>query len=374
MKNSTNFSSSVKAPRLHRVVVLGWVWMMSWLAACGSPTPPPTPTALPLAEELVFYDWEEDLPQSVIDAFTAEYGVQVKYVVYEAQEDAIAQIKAGQVYDVVVMESRFIPLLVEEGLLAEIDHRHVPNLKNISANFRELAYDPSNRYSVPYNWGTTGLVVRSDLVAEPVRHWSALWEARYTGRTGIWIGQVREVIGLTLKSLGYSANSARPEELEQALQRLLELKPNMIILEDYNLVSSADLLARGQAVITMGYAGDALDGREKNPAITYVLPDEGALLWGDTFMIPANSPRRYTAEVFINFLMRPEVNAQIANQNLYATPNEAARPFIDPAILNDPVIFPANDKLTHAELILPLSAAEQQLYDDLWRRFLGEPE
>ncbi|MBI5946143.1 MAG: spermidine/putrescine ABC transporter substrate-binding protein [Chloroflexi bacterium] len=342
------------------------------LAACGiQAVPHSTPIPQPLAGEITFYDWEEDMPQSVLDAFTEEYGVKVNYLVYESQEEAIENMKEGKVYDVVVMESRFIPLLVKENLLAEFDQRNLPNTKNLFANFRELAYDPGNRYSIPYNWGTTGLVVRSDLVAEPVTRWADLWEPRYYGRIGLWMGQRREVISLTLKSLGYSANSENPAELESALERLLEVKPHILVLEDFSLVNSADILANGQALITMGYASDYLYGHEQNPAITYVLPAEGALLWNDTFIIPSNSPNKSTAELFLNFLMRAEVNARIVNENLYASPNEAAYPFVEVDILNNPVIFPPNKDLANAELVLPLSPQGQQLYDEIWERLIN---
>lgn len=341
------------------------------ISACSSPVsiPPATSTPAPLAAELVFYDWEEDMPRAVLDAFTREFGVEVKYLVYESQEEAIANIQAGEPYDVVVMESRFVPLLAQANLLAELNKRNLPNLKNISANFRELAYDPGNHNSIPYNWGTTGLVVRSDLTVQPVTRWADLWDPRYADRIGLWLGQQREVIGLTLKSLGYSANSENPQELKQALQRLLELKPHMIILDEYDLYSSADIMASGQAYISMGYATDAIIGRELNPGIRYVLPEEGPLLWNDTFIIPANSPNQSTAELFLNFLMRPDINAMIANENQYATPNELALELIDPEILGNPLIFPPNSDLTNAELILPLTPAGQQLYDDLWEQF-----
>lgn len=348
---------------------------LTLLAACGIPTTPPlsTPTPLPLAEEIALYDWEDDIPQSVLDAFTEEYGVRVDYLVYESQEDAIANMKAGQTYDVVVMESRFVPSLAGAGLLAELHHQNLLNMKNLSANFRELAYDPGNQYSVPFNWGTTGLAVRSDLVAGPVTRWADLWDPRYAGRVGLWLGVPRDVISLTLKSLGYSANSEDPAELEAALERLLVLKPHVLTLEDFNLSNAADILASGRAVITMGYASDVLYGSEQNPAITYVLPEEGALLWNDTFIIPSNSPNKYTAELFLNFLMRADINAEITNENLYATPNEAAFPFNEPEILNNPFIFPPNEDLVDAELIQPLSPEGQRLYDGIWERFITAP-
>jgi spermidine/putrescine-binding protein len=187
------------------------------------------------------------------------------------------------------------------------------------------------------------------------------------------MGQPREVISLTLKSLGYSANSENPEELEQALQRLIELEPSVIVLEEYDLGTSAGLTTSGQVVIAMGYAYDLTSAREQNLATEYVLPQEGALIWNDTFIIPANSPNSYASELFLNFLMQPEVNAVIVNENHYATTNEAAHPFIVPEILNNPVIFPSNEDLRQAELILPLSPEGQALYDEIWEHFANIP-
>ena len=355
-----------------RALITGLTLLL--LVACGTPTPLlSTPTPAPLAKELVFYDWEEDMPQSVLDAFTEEYGVKVNYLVYESQEEAIANIESGQIYDVVVMESRFIPALVKAGLLAELNHQHLPNLKNISADFRELAYDPGNHYSIPNTWGTTGLVVRSDLVDEPVTRWADLWDPRYAGQVGIWTDEPREVISLTLKSLGFSANSENPLELEKALNRLLELKPHMVELEDSNFAGPNGVIVTGQTIISMGFASSALEACKYNPAITYILPEEGALIWNDTLIIPANSPNWYTAELFLNFLQRPEINAILTNEFLYTTPNEAAHSFIEPEILKNPLIFPTNDDLRNAELILPLTTEGQLLYDKIWERFTTTP-
>jgi spermidine/putrescine-binding protein len=129
----------------------------------------------------------------------------------------------------------------------------------------------------------------------------------------------------------------------------------------------------GQIVIAMGYANDVLEGRDLNPSIEYVMPEEGALLWNDTFIIPANSPAKDSAELFLNFLMWAEVNAKIANENLYATPNEAAYPFIGSDILSNPLIYPPNEKLIDAELVMPLSEEGQKLYDETWERLIKTP-
>jgi spermidine/putrescine transport system substrate-binding protein len=165
-----------------------------------------TPTARPLAEEIVLHDWAGDLADEILNGFTAESGIKVKYVVYGSPEEAVANIRAGETLDVVVLENEYIPSLVKDGLLARIDYRNVPNFNHISANFRDLAYDPENKHSVPYSWGTTGLVVRSDLVDRDVLtrgiRWADMWDPQYAGRNVQW-EIPRYTLGMALKSLGY---------------------------------------------------------------------------------------------------------------------------------------------------------------------------
>jgi len=161
----------------------------------------PKPTQPQLSDEIVLYNWEGDIPQSVLDAFTKETHVKVKYEAYESQEEAIENIRAGEVYDVVTMESRFIPNMANDSLLAELNYENIQNFKNISPNFRDLIYDPGNRYSIPYSWGTLGLVVRTDLAMSPIKSWSDLWDARYAGKVAIWKGSPRETLALTLPGL-----------------------------------------------------------------------------------------------------------------------------------------------------------------------------
>ncbi len=341
---------------------------LSLLAACSGLSSLATPAPRPLADELIFYDWSGDLIETVFEDFEEEYGIKVTYVVYETPEDAVESIRAGEQYDVVVLENEYIPSLVSEGLLARIDYRNVPNFNHISANFRDLAYDPGNKHTIPYSWGTTGLVVRSDLVAEPITSWSDMWDPRYAGQVVGWLIP-RYTMGATLKSLGYSTNSEDPSELEDALAHLIELKPNVIWLTVEE--TSAYHLADGVAVMSLGWAYDAQVGQEEHEAIDYILPEDGAILWGDNFVIPANSPKKYEAELFLNFVLRPEITGRIVNQNYYPMASDAADPHIDPDILNDPVIYPPNEDLLNAEILLPLSPEGEQLHAEIWERFLA---
>jgi spermidine/putrescine transport system substrate-binding protein len=318
---------------------------------------------------LILYNWAEYMPQSVLDAFTAEYGVKVTYLTYGSMEEAVAQVRTGQVYDVVVIENNNVRHLAEEGLLAEINYQNIPNFKNISLNFRDLAFDPGNQYSIPYDYGTTGLLVRSDLVEVPVTRWADLWDPRLGGKIAVR-PLAYELIGISLKSLGYPLNSENPQELEAALQHLLELRPSLVFVEAETGKAIPTLL-NGEAVIMIGWGNDALSARQENPAIGYVLPEEGTLLWGQSFVIPANSPHRETAELFLDFVLKPEISAQIANQNRYATANQAAYPLIDTEIFNDPIVFPPAETVKKSDWYLPLSPTGETLYAGIWERFLA---
>lgn len=326
--------------------------------------PGATPTASPA---LTVYGWAGYMPQSILDDFTAEFGVPVTYLEFAGYRQALAEIRAGQVYDVVVLSNDGVASASAENLLAPLDPAAVPNTKNLSPNFRDLVYDPGNHYSVPFQWGTTGLLVRTDLVTGPVDSWTALWDPAYAGRVAIW-DMPRDVIGMTLKSLGYSLNSEDPAELEAAAARLAELQGRVLIL-DSTVATLAPELVSGRIVLAMGWGYDYLAAREEVETVDYVLPREGTLLWVDHLTIPANSPHREQAQQFINFILRPEISARMVNELAVATPNELARPYIDPALLANPGVYPPLEALEHAELFLPLNAATLERYDQIWQQF-----
>lgn len=359
---------------------MGRTWLAVTLAililngqvGCRSSKPPPspTPTPLSLSQELVLYNWPLYMPQVVLDDFNAEYGVKIIYLTYDTGEEAVDTIKAGKiVHDVAIIDNDLVPPLTADGLLAEIDYQNVPNFKNISANFRDLAYDPGNRHSVPYSWGTTGLLVRTDLVQAPVTSWADLWDERYTGRVGV-PEEPTELISVALKALGFPLNSEDPAQLEAALDHLLKLKKSLVFVGSEE-PEAVERLVSGELVILLGYSGHALIAREEHPAIQYVLPKEGTLLWGDSLVISAASPNQYTAEIFLNYILRPQVSARIVKEYYYATANEGAYPFLDPEILDDPVLFPPVEYLTKNDFYAPLSPQGQKLYADVWDRFMA---
>jgi spermidine/putrescine-binding protein len=317
--------------------------------------------------ELIYRDWENVIPTAVFDAFTKETGIKVNYISYQNQEELIKEIQDGKVYDVVVLETQFIPALVMDGRLAEIDYQNVPNFKNISAHICDQGFDPHNAHSIPYSWGTIGMVVRTDRIKDPVTSWADFWRPEFQGKILGWNLQ-RYLIGMALKSLGYSLNSEKPAELEAALGKLIEIKQYMTLVDWETAVSGKHLIA-GDSVIALGQADDVLLGVKRKVPIEYVLPIEGAILWGDNWSVPANSIHKKEAEQLINFLLQAEVAAQIINETSYWLPNDLALPLVKPEIRDNPAIFPPSENLSKAEVLMPLSPAGQKLYDQIWMRF-----
>lgn len=344
-------------------LVLVFVMIALCLASCAPSKPPEL-------SELVLYSWVDYMPQSVMDAFTEQYGITVQYEVYESPEQAVANLKAGNEYDLVVLTSEFIPQLTEGNLLRQIDYSRVPNFKYVSANFRDLAFDPGNTYTVPFHWGTTGILVRTDLVTRPITGWDDLWDPAFAGRLGIWPIS-SSMIPIALKSLGYSANSDNPAELEAARVRLMQIKPNAVLLS--NLESTViPMLESGEVEIAFGWAYDAMMARESGVPIEYIIPQEGAILWMDNFIIPANARNPEGAEAFLNFILQPEIAAEVINESYYPMAVDGAEAFVHPEILHDPVIFPDEAQLLNAEIIIPTRSDRKRLFDDIWSEFLTE--
>jgi spermidine/putrescine transport system substrate-binding protein len=347
-----------------------WMLFLFLIAGC-QPSKTPTPE---LAKEITYYDWEGDMPQSVLDAFTKEYGVKVNYVTFESMEEAVQSITDGKVYDVVNMETKYLPNLIKTNLLAKLNHAILTNFKNISPDFRDLTFDPENLYSIPNSWGAAGILVQSDKVDQPITRWSDLWRPDLAGKVAVYRGEQRDVIGLTLRSLGYSANSEDPVELQKAEDQLIALKPNVLFSEDYDPVSVAPLFISGRVVAAMGYAYDFHSMNEENPAIMFVYPEDGSLLWNDNYVIPAKSSNQYTAQVFLNFLMRPEIAALAVNEVFYAKPIEGAKQLVNPDIRDDPVVYPPTENLENAEIIFPISEQAEKRYAEIWEKFTRSGE
>jgi spermidine/putrescine transport system substrate-binding protein len=214
----------------------------------------------------------------------------------------------------------------------------------------------------------TGLVVADGKVSQPITRWADLWNLQPGEKIVVWT-LPRYVVGVALKSLGYSINSTNRQELEEALAKLIELKPQIIMVDWVPAIAATNII-EGNAVVGMGQSDDIREARAQNVPMTYVLPAEGAILWGDNYTIPTASTKKESAAAFINFLLRDKTAAKIITETAYWLPNDAAIALLDPAMRDDHVMFPVQEDIRNAEIILPLDAAGEKLHQEIWQQFL----
>ncbi len=317
-------------------------------------------------QELHLFIWANYIDPEVYQLFEREFGVRVIEENFDSNEALLSKLQAGVTgYDIIVPSDYAVAALIRQGLLAELDLSRIPNFQNISRRFKGLSYDPHNRYSIPYLWGTTGIGYNRARVEIPPTSWADLFEParlhRYRNRVSM-LDDPREAIGAALKYLGYSINSTDPAALEAAKALLLAQKP---YLARYDSETYDDFLLTGDLVIAHGWSGEFAKARLENPDIQYVIPHEGGVIWADNLAIPKSSKNKELAHRFIDFLLRPEINAKIVNFLRYPSTNEAAQPYISPQILSDPAIYPPDEILDKLEWIHDVGDATE-LYERVW--------
>ncbi|HZJ02859.1 MAG TPA: extracellular solute-binding protein [Thermoleophilia bacterium] len=324
-----------------------------FLAACGGGETTTTTAAGggggELAKELYFYNWSDYIAEETIPTFQDEFGVKVVYDNYSSNDTLLAKLQSGATgYDIIVPTDYMITTMLGLDLLQEIDLANVPNVANLYQRFREAPFDPGNKYSIPWQWGTTGIGYNSVKVPDFKPSWDMLWDEKYKGKITM-MNEIRDVFAVALFRLGYSPNTIDPKEIEEAKQMLIAQKP---VLKHYTSDTYIDELASEDSWLSHGWSGDVLQAQMENEAVLYAVPEEGSLTWVDCMCIPKGAPSKYTAEVFMNYIQQPEVAAGITNYVYYASPNEKAEEFILPEILDDPQIYPPQevmDKLTFLE-------------------------
>ncbi|NIV32187.1 MAG: extracellular solute-binding protein, partial [Anaerolineae bacterium] len=262
-------------------------------------------------------------------------------------------------------------IMIELDLLAEINFDNIPNFGNIDETFKDPPYDPGNKFSVPYQWGTTGIGYNADLFDDAPGSWSYIFDptmaSENAGRISM-LNDSREAIGAALKYLGYSVNSTDDQELEEAKQLLIQQKEWVAA---YDSDGFEDLLAAGEVDIGHGWSGDYFAAAEDAEHVWYIIPEEGGVIWTDNLAIPKTAPSQYTAEVFINYLLQPEVGAKITNYTWYGSPNKASTEFIDAEILEEPAIYPPPEVMEKLEFLRDVGEATA-IYDRIWTEIKTE--
>ena len=295
--------------------------------------------------QVIVYNWGEYIDPEIIDLFEEETGIDVIYEEFETNEIMYPKIQSGAIaYDVVCPSDYMIQRMIENDLLAEINYDHIPNLKYIGDNYMKMSrqFDPENKYSVPYLWGTVGILYNKKMVDEPVDSWGILWDKKYEDSI-LMQDSVRDAFAVALKYLGYSLNSTDLDELEAAKNLLIEQKP---LVQAYVIDQVRDKMIGGEAALGVIYSGEALYCQQENPDLDYVIPKEGTNIWIDSWVIPKNAKNVENAEAFINFLCRPDIAKMNFDYITYSIPNTAGRDLIeDESLRNSPIAFPDDSKL-----------------------------
>lgn len=328
------------------------------------------------SNELYVYNWGEYIDEDVITQFEEETGITVIYDLFETNEEMYPVIEAGAInYDVVCPSDYMIQKMVENDLLAEINFDNVPNISEIDPDYIEMskAFDPENKYSVPYCWGTVGILYNTkrleELGVEPPKKWADLWDERLSGEI-LMQDSVRDAFMVALKKNGHSMNTENEEELQQAKQDLIDQKP---LVQAYVIDQVRDKMIGGEAAVGVIYSGEMLYIQEEvanlglDYTLEYVLPEEGTNLWLDSWVIPKNAKNKENAEKWIDFLCRPEIAKANFEYITYPTPNKGAFELLDEELQNNKSVFPDKETLTGSEVYTYLGDEVDAIYNNLWK-------
>ena len=323
-------------------------------------------------EKVYVYNWGEYMDPETRELFEKETGITVVYEEYEQNEDMYPKVQSGAVsYDVICPSDYMIQKMIENDLLYQPNFDNIPNLKYIDASYLESSqeYDPGNKYSIPYCWGTLGILYNTSMVDEPIDSWSVLFDEKYSGEI-LMIDSVRDAFAIALQYLGYDLNSTKETELEEAKALLHKQYP---LVQAYVIDQVRDKMIGGEAAIGVIYSGEAIYTSRENPDLEYVVPKEGSNVWIDGWVIPKNSKNKENAEAFINFMCRPDIALMNFDYITYSTPNSGAWELIeDEEIKNSPVAFPSDEILNRTTAFRYLGEDMEGIYIQKWNEAKGE--
>ncbi len=298
------------------------------------------------SEKLVVYNWGEYIDPAVVEEFEKETGIDVVYETFEQNEDMYTKLKeGGAVCDIVVPSDYMIERMIKEEMIQPIDRNKLENIKNLDEHFLTTGFDKEGKYSIPYLWGTVGILYNKTMVDEPVQSWDILWNPKYENKI-IMMNSVRDSIGIALKKLGYSMNEQSREKLEQAKQELIKQKPLVLA---YLVDEMKGQMANDEAALAPAYTGDAIVAISNNPNLDYVIPKEGSNIWIDAMVIPKNANNVEAAYKFIDHILKPEVSKKIAEFVGYPIPNKAGKSLLPKETQENKIIYPDLDSLNSME-------------------------
>lgn len=310
------------------------------------------------------FNYADYIDEALIDKFEDETGIKIIYDKYESNEIMYQKIKNSPgSYDLIFPSDYMVEKMIKEDMLEKIDFSNIPNYSHIGDKYKNLVYDPNNEYSIPYMWGTIGIIYDADKVTGTIDSWDALWDEKNAGEIFLF-DSIRDTLAISLVRLGYSINSIDQTELNKAVDELIKQKP---LLQSYVMDEVKDNMINGAASIATVYSGDAVYIQEEATDLNlqYVVPKEGSNIWFDAMVIPKDASNKLEAEEFINFLSDPE-NAKTNVEYIgYATPNTSAYELLDDEIKNNKTAYPDASVLEKTEIFRDLGD-KIKLYDEAW--------
>ena len=323
--------------------------------------------ACALAQEVVnVFNWEDYIDESVLQDFEAETGIHVNYMRFTTNEDMLVQVEANPgAFDVCFPSDYIVERLLAEDMLAEIDYSNIPNMSYILDNLKDPSYDAGNAHSVPYMWGTTGIVYNTTKVSAPIDSWGALWDAQYAGEV-IMLDSIRNTMGIALKYLGYSMNSDDIGALEAAKDLLIKQKTDGTV-KAYQVDETKDKMVAGEAALAVMWSGDAQYAIDLNPDLAYAIPKEGSNVWVDCMVIPKDAKNKENAEKFIDFLCRPDIAQKNCEAIWYSSPNTGAIELMGTDYTDNRVMNPDEADVANCEYFNDIDEAFLAVYNALWQ-------
>lgn len=309
------------------------------------------------------FNWSEYLPQSVIDKFEQTYNIKVNYTTFSSNEEMLAKIMAGgSQYDLTVSSDYMVEIMTKQNLLQELNKENLQNLRNMGSEFMNMEFDPGNKYSIPYMWTAGIIAVDSSKIKDgSINSYADLWKPEFKGAITV-LDDERIIIGMTLKKLGYSLNEVNLEALKQAKEELKRLQPN---IKAYDSDSPKTMLINGEAKIIFAWGAEGSLAKRDNKNVKMIIPKEGLFLQQDNFVIPKGAQNIRAAELFMNFIMQPEISAEISKEFPYGNPNKEAYPLIDEEIMNDIAIYPPEVEIRKGEHLKDIGDSIKD-YDNIW--------
>ena len=318
------------------------------------------------AKQLNVYNWDTYIGETTLDTFSKSTGIKIQYDLYGDNEEMFAKLKEGNPgYDIVVPTDYMVQDMLTLNMLEPLDHAKIPNLKHVDPAFKNPAFDPGLKHSIPYMWGTMGFGYRKSKVDGVPASWADILEPerakKYSGRIAL-LSDSRAVIGGALKYLGYGMNTTNAGEIAKARDLLIAVKPHIKTFAEDN---GQDLLMSGEVDITLEWSGDIAAVMNEDKDLNYVVPKEGSNVWVDSLCIPKGAPHPENAHKFINHLHDVDVHVEIANTIYFATSNKDAKAKMPPEYTDNPAVFAPEDVLARCEALLSVGD-HARLYDEAW--------